>query len=72
MSTDTKSMKLFLTILTPILGTFVLAGCAQEQEYECMCGQSGPEPYVYVVTAQNIDEATVECSPLGSDCVVIQ
>ena len=72
MSTVTKSMKHFLPILTSVLGAFVLAGCAQEHEHECMCGQSGPEPYVYVVTAQNIDEATIECSSLGAECVVIQ
>ena len=47
-----------------------LCGCTRE--YDCLCGQSGQEPYVYVVSAQNLDEAIVECSPLGSDCEIIQ
>ena len=59
------------------VGTFSLmlvigALCGCTREYDCLCGQSGLEPYVYTVSAQNLDDAIVECSPLGSDCEIIQ
>ncbi len=56
--------------LSLVLCIGTLYGCTRE--YDCLCGQSGPEPYVYAVTAQNLEEAIVECSPLGSDCEIIQ
>ena len=53
-----------------VLCVGALCGCTRE--YDCLCGHSGPEPYVYTVSAQNLDDAIVECSPLGSDCEIIQ
>lgn len=47
-----------------------LCGC--KRQYDCLCGQCGQEPYVYTVPAQNLDDAISECSPLGSDCGIIQ
>ena len=42
-----------------------LCGCTRE--YDCLCGQSDSEPYVYTVSAQNLDDAIVECVAPGSE-----
>ena len=63
---DVMNVRSFSLVLC--IGAF----CGCTREYDCLCGQSGPEPYVYTVSAQNLDDAIVECSPLGSDCEIIQ
>jgi hypothetical protein len=42
------------------------------KEYTCVCGTSGDGPYVYTITASNLDDAQVECAPLGSDCSLLE
>ena len=38
-----------------------------KKEYHCVCGTDGDGPYVYTISANNLDDAIMECSPPGSD-----
>ena len=58
-----KSRLLLLVFLS-----FTLFSC--KKEYNCVCGSDGGEPYVTVVSANNLDDAITECSPPGSDCEI--
>ena len=42
------------------------------KEYNCVCGSDGGEPYVVIISANNLDEAITECSPPGSDCEIAE
>jgi hypothetical protein len=54
-------------LLTAFL-SFTLFSCTKE--YNCVCGNDGGEPYVIIISANNLDDAITECSPPGSDCEI--
>ena len=58
-----KSRVLLLAFLS-----FTLFSCMKE--YNCVCGSDGGEPYVIIISANNLDDAITECSPPGSDCEI--
>ena len=43
-----------------------------KKEYHCVCGTDGDGPYVYTISANNLDDAIMECSPPGSDCEIAE
>jgi len=61
--TTMKSRLLLIALLT-----FTLCSCTKE--YNCVCGSDGGEPYIIIVSANNLDDAIMECSPPGSDCEI--
>ena len=56
--------QLLLIALFPL----ILVSC--KKEYNCVCGSDGGEPYVVIISANNLDDAITECSPPGSDCEI--
>ena len=58
-----KSLLLLIALLP-----FTLGSC--KQEYNCVCGSDGGEPYIIIVSANNLEDAIMECSPPGSDCEI--
>ena len=58
-----KSRVLLIAFLS-----FTLFSC--RKEYNCVCGSEGGEPYVVIISANNLDDAITECSPPGSDCEI--
>jgi hypothetical protein len=80
-----KSPPLFQTSLTHLCEQAYISGmksrllliallsltlCSCTQEYNCVCGSDGGEPYVVIISANNLDDAIMECSPPGSDCEI--
>ena len=57
-------------LLLAALLTFTLCSCTKE--YNCVCGIDGSGPYVYTISANNLDDAIMECSPPGSDCEILE
>ena len=58
-----KSQLLLIAFLS-----LILVSC--KKEYNCVCGIDGGEPYVIIISANNLDDAITECSPPGSDCEI--
>lgn len=58
-----KTRLLLIAVLS-----FTLFSCTKE--YNCVCGGDGGEPYVVIISANNLDDAITECSPPGSDCEI--
>lgn len=58
-----KSRLLIIALLST-----TLFSCTRE--YNCVCGNDGGEPYVVIISANNLDDAITECSPTGSDCEI--
>jgi hypothetical protein len=80
-----KSPPLFQTSLTHLCEQAYISGmksrllliallsltlCSCTKEYNCVCGSDGGEPYVVIISANNLDDAIMECSPPGSDCEI--
>ena len=57
-----------LQVLLIALLSFTLFSCTKD--YNCVCGSDGGEPYVVIISANNLDDAIIECSPPGSDCEI--
>jgi hypothetical protein len=54
------------------IGLVLLGFTSCNKEYTCVCGASGDGPYFHTITASNLDDAQVECAPLGSDCSLLE
>ncbi len=57
-----------LQLLLRALLSLTLFSCTKE--YNCVCGSDSGEPYVVIISANNLDDAITECSPPGSDCEI--
>ena len=55
-----------------IIALLSLTLCSCRKEYHCVCGIEGGEPYIYVISSNNHDDAIMECSPPGSDCEIAE
>ncbi len=65
-----KVMKNKTSTTLLLLATTVIYSC--NMEYNCACGIDGDEPYIYTICASSFDQAIDECSPPGSDCVLLE
>jgi len=68
-----RSKRLFQWGFRPLMFGFLVLACTScTQEWTCVCGADGPEPYIYTICAANLNDAQIECAPLGSDCSLLE